>query len=277
MKILDSVQPNRQAIISRLIVLNICKEAQELGIKLRSLPSEPRTCGRLLSDMLSIVCPDMQKQVQYCTIKSVARYMTAVGSVQATLCPWAVQILKVDGSIFPISKLIRISVPMRSSSRYDGHIIEGAIGEFAKMHGFSLICRITPKGDTKFLAGSENESRLEDIEARITHPNRNNPPRPTDLDRELHVIKANMVSPIAFCRCIRAMYKSLTESAIGAIEANKHLRKVETVMEVISNISKKDAPPKIVPRLVSKGERIQIRKVESTEATVNTEHTVRTR
>jgi hypothetical protein len=278
MKVLDSVLSERQAIAERLVVLNICKEAQSIGIKLRALPTSSRTCGRILSDMLELLCPGMEKQVQYCTIQSVARYRTVIEGLQATLCPWAVQILSIKDNPFSISKLVRTAIPMKSDSRYDGHVVGGPIGAFAKIHGFSIICRITPKGDTKFLAGSSNASQLENIQSSYEYGRSND--IQNYIAQELEVVKSNMASPLAFCRCIRMIYQELLEAAESANTMNKEVVTLKKKMSEIMDEKEKPAPkkesitpvlvnktvpPKIEVKLVSRGPRFTIKKLNTSE------------
>lgn len=292
MKTLPSVSTDRQAIIKRLIVLNICKEALSLGIKLKNIPEDPRSCGRIMSDMLDKICPDMEKQVQYCTIQSVAKYRTIVDGTHATLCPWAIQILPLKDSPFPMTKLIRTAIPLNSSRRYEGMVVGGVVGEFAKIHGFSVICRTTLKGDTKFIAGSEVESVLEELGNANPAVYAHQEDTPT-VERELNVLKANMVSPLAFIRCIRMIYKILESSIDTAnsfgkvIEATKAEmvkvieRKEKRTIDVSNDGTVPSTPPSpiqttstastsnisFVPRLISRGERISIRRVNAEQNT----------
>jgi hypothetical protein len=221
MKALESIQPMYNALIERMIILNICKEATSIGIKLKAIPTTCSGAGRVLSSMLDKLCPKLEKKVQHYTVKSIGNYRPIIQDVHATLCPWSVQFLPIEGCKIPVSRLIRSVLPSISSSKFDQHQIHGAVGSFAASYGFKMNYRVGTTGDVRFLAGPTQESVMKYLEKDDDMVNQ---ARVAEMvERELAIVRENMISPLAFCRCIRAIYNKVVEAADEATKALDYL------------------------------------------------------
>lgn len=199
-------------LLDRITVLHLCKEALDMGIKLRSLPhpTTPERCGAIVKQMLQRICPDIEGLVRYYAVERIQNYRLTIGRRQVSLCPWMVQVesIRLAKGAITVSRALRVALPVRLGHDQATNVIGGPIGAFAQANGFTLMYRPTSQAGAVFFASS-------------------NHPRPTswdDVAEHVRVMRENLISPAAFCQAMALVYQELKDSFELSVEADAMVR-----------------------------------------------------
>lgn len=221
MRTLESVDPrNVVRILDRLTVLNLCKEAMNLGIELKAVPGDAGRCSTIVKQMIKKMRPAMECTVRSYATEKTRPYRLCIGKYQISMCPWFVQLSPIRvaaGKSITISAAMKSVVPTVLGADHVVRIIKGPIGEYARARGFTLAYRTAANTDVIVFAMASAPSKDGDIKSQVK------------------IMKENMMSPTDFCRAVVLLYDELLGSYDLAVQAENTIRTEQAALKTLYN------------------------------------------
>ncbi len=216
---------NTVELLKRITVLNLIRDAFQIGIQVRSIPNSPQKCTRIVKEILQTLRPKFHCVPRYYCVAKTKEHRLKIGDYQVTLCPWAVEIIPLtseDNKVPVITEASKI-LPYEMGLDHHSRILKGPIGAYANSNGFDLMYMTQRSGNIIVWAGAEKV---------LTSNQRYNPNHMDDNNtkEEVRALMRNIVSPLAFCRCIAFIYDELRDSGTILGEAYDNYQKTQKLL-----------------------------------------------
>lgn len=217
---------NTVELLKRITVLNLIRDAFQIGLQVRSIPNSPQKCTRIVKEILQILRPNFHCVPRYYCVAKTKEHRLKIGDYQVTLCPWAVEIIPLTNETHKVPVITEASkiLPYEMGSDYHARILRGPVGAYANASGFDLMYMTQRSGNIIVWAGSEV----------VLHRNERSRyslnQSPDDVKNEVKTLMKNVISPLAFCRCVAYIYDELRESGSILGEAQDSYRNTQKML-----------------------------------------------
>lgn len=234
---------NTVELLKRITVLNLIRDAFQVGIQVRSIPNSPQKCTRIVKEILQVLRPNFHCVPRYYCVAKTKEHRLKIGDYQVTLCPWAVEIIPLTNEDHKVPVITEASkiLPYEMGSDYHARILRGPVGAYASANGFDLMYMTQRSGNIIIWAGSEA------VLLRNSRPRYSlRTPGPDNTKNEVKTLMRNVVSPLTFCRCIAYIYDELKESGTILGEAQYNYRNIQKTLGELYKQKKPIKPKEIL-------------------------------
>jgi hypothetical protein len=222
-------------ILERLVILNLCKEAQEAGINLKTIPDDISKCSKILREIIVKEAPDMECTVKNYSVDRIEPYRLVVGRSKISMCPWSVQlhaIRKQEARISSISLAIRNVIPtVLSEGNSICRVVRGPIGEYTRSLGFDISYKSAANEDIILFAMPQKPFRSQNNKEAL-------------ISEHVRIMRENRISPIAFAKAICLLYKELQKSYVIGVEIQKQVQEDQTAMKAMFEKNREEVKEK---------------------------------